>query len=390
MDRSPDTFWESMRRRDAVRFALPGLGRLATFVLSGAVLCAAGTPERTWAQIPSVSANAVSPSTGPMLCDDPQARAFDFWIGEWDVQNRQRAPDDVRFFETGRATDRVYPVVGGCGIVEHWRGHTFGTYTLGFSVRAYDPATEQWTIVLLWPAPGRPSFGALQGGFRHGRGEFTFRRALADGDTAINRFTFSDIGSHSLRWENGTSVDGGANWTTGWIMEFTRRDPLRTTALLNGPAMTTRRCPAEEHRRFDPYLGEWDGVRTGADGDTMAVRVELTRILEGCAVMERLRATDRTWRAFRVRAYEPDAERWVEYVLDADRGGELVRRVADVDETLSFRDVSVSEGPWTRTRWITEEGTVGWVVEEAGGPEGPWRTRARVRLERALADGPEG
>lgn len=329
-----------------------------------------------------------SAAGGRLLCQAPEARRFDFWIGDWNVVNRNRPPDGTGFFETGRATDRVYAVVGGCGIVEHWRGEAIGRFIVGFSIRAYDPTADEWTLALLWPTNGEPSFGELRGGFRHGRGEFSFRRVLPSGDTAVNRFTFSDIGPSSLRWENATSTDGGLSWVGNWIMEFTRRDPVADAALWNGPTVTTRRCRGEEHRRFDSHLGEWEGVRTDGGGDSTAVRAYIVPILEGCAIMERVSSEDGAWEAFRVRAYEPASDRWVEYAIESDRRV-LRRREATREPVLVFRDVVAADGTLTRTTWSAEaEAGPRWRVEEAEGPRGPWRLRAVVRLDRPLADIP--
>ena len=45
-------------------------------------------------------------------CDTPQHRAFDFWIGEWEVwANDQLA-----------GTNRIEPMLEGCALAEHWRG----------------------------------------------------------------------------------------------------------------------------------------------------------------------------------------------------------------------------------------------------------------------------
>ncbi|MFW6079246.1 MAG: hypothetical protein ACODAE_06480 [Gemmatimonadota bacterium] len=335
---------------------------------------------------PGVSAGGVpaeSSFSAPTHCTHSRARDFDFWIGEWDVLNRQRPPEGVGFYETGRSTDRVYPVVGGCGIVEHWRGDAF-RFILGFSIRAYDPAEDEWTIVLLWPTNGRPSFGELRGGFRHGRGEFSFQWVRPDGDTATNRFTFSDITPNSLRWENATSRDGGLTWMGNWVMEFTRRDPVSDIGLWNGPTMTTRRCPAEEYRRFDGQLGEWAGVRTTPAGDSIPLRAHFVRILEGCAVMERVWSPDGDYEAFRVRAYEPDADRWVLYELDSERRT-LVRREAEGRDSPDFREVAVGDGQATRLRWEAgADGAPGWVMETADDANGPWRMSAAVRLEQPI------
>ncbi len=335
----------------------------------------------------AVPASAQDQAPDPrLLCPEEEARAFDFWIGEWEVLNRNRRPDGVRFHETGRATNRVYPVVGGCGIVEHWRGHAFGRFIVGFSVRSWDPAAGEWLLVLLWPTTGSPSFGELRGGFRHGRGEFSFRRETAEGDTAIHRFTFSDIRRDAFRWENATSRDGGVSWEGSWIMEFTRRDRVAGAGLWNGPSVTARRCPAEEHRRLDRYLGEWRGTRLQATGDSLPVTFHLVPILEGCAVMERARSADGRWEAFRVRAYEPETGRWVEYALDAERRTLRRREAEPGSEALVFRDLAPGpDGRVSRTRWEADpEGAPVRVVEEATGPDGPWTRRAVVRLGEPL------
>lgn len=317
-----------------------------------------------------------------LLCDGPDSRAFDFWIGEWDVLNRNRRPDGVEFHPTGGATDKVHAVVGGCAIVEHWRGDAIGSYILGFSIRAYDRRSEEWVIALLWPTTGVPSFGELRGDFRHGRGQFFSQRLSTEGDTVKNRFVFSDIRSDALRWENGTSRDGGRSWVGHWIMEFSRR-PDTAPVLANGATMTVRRCPGEPHRRFDSSLGEWQGTRVTPGGDTTAVRTHVIRILEGCGVVERSRSLDGTWESFAVRAWEPEAERWVQFVIDSERRT-LLRLEAEGANPV-FRGVGEIDGPARRATWQPgPDGEPGWVVEEREGPEAPWRIHSLLRFEQRL------
>lgn len=108
-------------------------------------------------------------------CDRPEARQFDFWSGEWDVANRHRnprAPEDRTWHDTGRGTDRVYPVLDGCAIVEHWEGHLVFDHVLGFSVRAWDPEKEAWVILLNWPTREGPGFALLEGRFEARVGPF--------------------------------------------------------------------------------------------------------------------------------------------------------------------------------------------------------------------------
>jgi len=357
--------------------------RIAPGILSGSALLA----SLACAEIAAAQSSATEVAAR-RTCQQQEARAFDFWIGEWNVVNRNRPEDDAQFAVTGNATDRVYPVVGGCGIVEHWRGDAFGSFIVGFSVRAYDPDTRDWHLVLLWPITGPSSFLELRGSFHHERGEFFTRRVRSAGDTALTRFTFSDASPTSLRWDNATSLDGGITWSGNWIMDFTRRDATAEAGLLNGPTMTVGRCPTAEHRFFDRYLGEWTGHRTNAAGDSVAVRAHFVRILEGCAIMERAASIDGTWESFRVRAWDGTLNRWVEYEMTSERPT-LLRREAVAAEHIVFEPVTSRHGLYSRTRWTPgEDDTPGWTTEVAIQPAGPWRVEAVVRLDRAVAEVP--
>lgn len=315
--------------------------------------------------------SAQGPCTG-------QYRDFDFWIGEWDVLSRNRPDNENRWYDTGMATDRIYPIAAGCGLVEHWRGDAYGEFLEGFSLRAFNPGTGQWDLALLWPSDGQPSFGILRGGFRHNRGEFFSRGISAQGDTTFTRFTFSDITPQSVMWQDGISVDGGLSWSSSWIMEFTRREPLYQGPLLNGPAVTTLRCPAPEHREMDFLIGEWRGTSPegAAQGEGENVRADIHPILDGCGIMERVQAVgaDAAWEVFRVRSYEPFRQKWVEYRLDT-RFPVLQRLEADVpaagepwvfmtpgdervesDLRVTLSQTSGGGISWTEERWNAEGG----------------------------------
>lgn len=131
---------------------------------------------------------AVPPAASEPVCDRPEARQFDFWVGEWNVLNK-RLTDDGSWAEMGRATARVYPVAGGCALVEHWQGTAWGQKIIGFSLRAFDPQSGKWHLVLAWPGKDRPSFGTLEGAFRHGRGEFFQTRKTDDGKDLLVRYS---------------------------------------------------------------------------------------------------------------------------------------------------------------------------------------------------------
>lgn len=342
---------------------LPGWGRrvgaaaLTLIVLAG------------WADVRDVVAQARE-----AWCPEPEVAQFDFWLGEWDVQNRNRPPAGERWYETGTATNRVYTVVGGCAVVEHWRGHAFPGAGLiqGFSLRAWDPAAGRWELVLLWPTDGSPRFGNPAGVFEDGRADFHNRFTTPAGDTVLTRLSFHDMEEDAFTWSDGLSRDGGRTWESSWRMRQRRRAPA-APGLWNGPTVGVDRCPGEEHREGDRWLGEWAGTRRTAAGDTTSVRARLVRILGGCAVMERSWAGDGSWSSFRVRAWEPGTGAWVEYGLASDRREILRREAATEGGAVVVTDVERPAGSaFRRTRWLPDGDGLRRVEEAAPAPDGPW------------------
>lgn len=191
------------------------------------------------------------------LQDDPR-RQFDFWIGEWSVQNRDLQPDGS--WKDGDVTRaRITPVAGGNAILEEWAGPLRGAFMNGFSLRAWNPGLERWEIVLFWTVDGSSSFGRMAGSFRHGRGEF-IAPVAGPGRT---RYTFSDALADSVRWDSATTKDSGVSWRTDWIMEFSRtraaseasEDELFATDWTEGAL-----SPHPAARRLDWMLGTWTGT----------------------------------------------------------------------------------------------------------------------------------
>ena len=70
---------------------------------------------------------------------DPNFRAFDFWIGDWDVQptGSARAPIGPG------ASSVIERQLGGCMIQENWMPNPNGTGA-GKSFNTYNSATKQW------------------------------------------------------------------------------------------------------------------------------------------------------------------------------------------------------------------------------------------------------
>lgn len=88
----------------------------------------------------------------------PEARQFDFWIGEWDVQNRFKQ-DDNSWKDEGEGYLKVWPILDGKAIMEFWDGTGRDEKVIkGFSLRYYDQSKGKWIVCLNWPQVNNGGF----------------------------------------------------------------------------------------------------------------------------------------------------------------------------------------------------------------------------------------
>ena len=172
----------------------------------------------------TLAAAVVQPSDP---CQTPEARAFDFWIGDWDIQQRLLKRDGS--WLTLPARTSVTRALDGCALVEHWQGDVLFFWEgmqapetmTGLSVRAYDPQAGKWFIH--WMDTRLPRFGApYTGNFVDGRGEF-FRELETPQGRRLGRITFSNVTAESVSWALDVSSDQGKTWQTLWTMKMARR-----------------------------------------------------------------------------------------------------------------------------------------------------------------------
>jgi len=218
-------------------------------------------------------------------------RQFDFWIGEWSVQNRHLQADGT-WADGDLTRAHTVPVCGNRALLEEWAGPFRGGFMNGFSLRAYDPAREDWDLLLFWTSDGNGGFGRLRGSFRHGRGEFFSSWTDPQGQEQVQRYSFSDGLPSSVRWDSATSSDGGVTWKTDWIMEFSRtraaaevtQDRLFDVAWTEGEV-----SPHAEARRLDWLLGSWSGSQTDlVDGAECEARLRSKLLDQDCLVLDLL------------------------------------------------------------------------------------------------------
>jgi len=169
---------------------------------------------------------AVSAAQDGRPCDSTEARAFDFWIGDWNIEQKILQKDGS--WLTLEARTSVSPTLDGCALIEHWQGKVQFFWEgmenpesiEGFSVRAYDPRTKKWYID--WMDTRRPYFGtAYSGGFHNGQGEF-FRKWETPEGKRTGRIRFLNIRSKSVDWELAISKDEGKSWSRLWTMHMSK------------------------------------------------------------------------------------------------------------------------------------------------------------------------
>ncbi|HEX3107580.1 MAG TPA: tetratricopeptide repeat protein [Thermoanaerobaculia bacterium] len=135
-------------------------------------------------------------------CATPEHRAFDFWLGEWDV------------FVNGQkiAYSSIQLTLDECVIFENYnalRGYS------GKSFSVFDGATKKW----------QQRYFDTTGAVHDWTGELTggALRFLWNHDRQIDRMTYTKEGPDEVRQLIDTSTDGGKTWNVTFDGKYVRR-----------------------------------------------------------------------------------------------------------------------------------------------------------------------
>ena len=143
-------------------------------------------------------------------CDaDPNFRKFDFWIGDWDVQQTgvPRAPVG--------ASSHIERILDGCVILENWNPPGSPA---GKSFNTYNSATKKWEQFWV-DATGK---------LTHYFGEFRedgnlYYEADQFGTSNKIRMTFFNQGPDQVRQLGHISTDGGKTWSVQFDLTYLRK-----------------------------------------------------------------------------------------------------------------------------------------------------------------------
>lgn len=150
-------------------------------------------------------------------CTSPEARQFDFWVGEWDLSwPAEQAGGREGDRQTGY--NRINELFGDCVIEENFT--TDDASFRGHSVSVYDEAGGVWRQTWVDSAGGYLSF---TGGMESGDMILSTDPTEENGQISINRMVFSEIAADSLEWAWQKTIDGGQSWADVWNISYRRR-----------------------------------------------------------------------------------------------------------------------------------------------------------------------
>jgi hypothetical protein len=144
----------------------------------------------------------------PKPCSTPEARQFDFWVGEWDLS----------WGETGKGSNTIRPVLDGCVILEQFDG-TPAIKLQGWSVSSYNQAAGKWKQTWVDNQGGYLDF---TGSYHDGEMALS-RETVIEGEDALQRMVWYNITQDELDWRWERSFDEGKTWEVNWRIHYRRK-----------------------------------------------------------------------------------------------------------------------------------------------------------------------
>lgn len=134
-------------------------------------------------------------------------RAFDFWIGDWDVSMNG----------TPAGENHVYPILEGCVLFENW---TSASGSTGKSFNFYDRAEGLWKQVWIDDRGGVLEFS---GEMRDGNLHYSAKTTGTDGSITLHNLVFTPNEDGSVRQFWTQSTDDGESWQTAFDGHYVKK-----------------------------------------------------------------------------------------------------------------------------------------------------------------------
>ena len=171
--------------------------KLAFAALTAATLVTSGALAQASPPTP-----APAPPPGPPSgCTAAQDRAFDFWVGSWDV-----TPTGAEKLVAHSLIERLY---AGCAIRENWMPLKAGGD--GGSLSSYVPEEKGWRQTWVDSSGARVDFkGGMAGDAMVLTGWWP--NVIGPGKGALVRMTYTRLAGGAVRQKGDTSIDQGKSW----------------------------------------------------------------------------------------------------------------------------------------------------------------------------------
>lgn len=160
-------------------------------------------------------------------CEGPEYSGFDFYLGDWEIEQQFLNPGDGSWTEVLPARTSVRKILDGCALLEHWEGEIIYPWEgmdsprplEGLSVRYWMPEKKVWKIQ--WMDSMQPVIGSGSvGTIADGQGEFEPETKPDNGKWS--KIVFERRGDDVIDWHLEFTSDGGESWMTIWKMRMTR------------------------------------------------------------------------------------------------------------------------------------------------------------------------
>lgn len=177
--------------------------KISAFIISAAIA--------TSATASSAAFQTAQPAQQSACQTDEAFRAFDFWVGKWDVTGRAKG----KF----AGKNSITAIEGGCALLEVWKGTGGST---GMSTNHYNPNTGKWRQ--LWLSAGAYSIdyeGGIVDGSMVMEGEIFY---YANGKTFPFRGTWSPLEDGTVRQHFEQFNPEKEEWSTWFDGIYTRSE----------------------------------------------------------------------------------------------------------------------------------------------------------------------
>lgn len=258
---------------------------------------APGSRAAVGAGFPLYGLDALTRATPGEVCDSAPYRDFDFWLGEWEVDNPEGTPI---------GTNSVTRELNGCVVAEHWTDTDGGR---GRSINTFDPETGQWHQT--WVSANFSGHLRMSGGLQEdGRMVLTGQReAVNQGVTLFDEYRWTPLGDGRVE-QVGILRVPAADFEGTFVGLYERRD-----AISPAPEAPTMGCQpgglAEQARQLDFWVGDWTVSAKGRVLGTSTVSTDLS----GCLLEERFR-TPKGYEAVAFAAFDVWEQRWFRTYID--------------------------------------------------------------------------